>query len=63
MIELTNEQKEAIETIKNTWKKKWKENLRTSWRTGQYNNIDNDTAAELQALRNKIGNKGLEVIE
>ena len=60
---ITNKQQEAIETIKNTWGKKWKAELQKCWRTGQYNNIDNDTAATLQTMRNRIGNRGLEKIK
>ena len=63
MITLTTEQKNAIETVKNTWGKKWKTELQKCWRTGQYSNINNDTAATLQTMRNRIGSRGLEKIK
>ena len=58
---ITNEQTKAIDKIKNTYGKDWKNQLKISWRTGVYMwGLESDEIAELQRLRNKLGNRGLD---
>lgn len=63
-MNITNEQKKAIDKIKHTYGKRWKEQLKISWRTGVYMwGLDSNEMAELQRLRNTLGNNGLKQIQ
>ena len=63
-MNITNEQQKAIEKIKQTYGKNWKEQLKISWRTGIYMwGLDSDEIANLQRLRNTLGNNGLKQIK
>ena len=58
---ITNEQTKAIDKIKHTYGKDWKNQLKISWRTGVYMwGLESDEIAELQRLRNTLGNRGLD---
>ena len=64
IIELSAKQKAAIKTIKHIYGKRWREELQKMWQTGIYSfGMDSGEMAELQSLRNTIGNKGLEEIQ
>ena len=64
IYELTTKQKTAIDKTKQIYGENWKEEIRRAWRTGVYRwGLDSSDIAELQRLRNTIGNKGLEQIQ
>ena len=64
IMEITTKQKNAIDKTKQIYGENWKEEIRRAWRTGVYRwGLDSSDIAELQRLRNKIGNKGLEQIQ
>ena len=64
IIELSAKQQAAIKTIKHIYGEHWKKELKKSWWTGVYSfGMDSGEIAELQRLRNTIGNKGLEHIK
>ena len=64
IYELTTNQKNAIDKTKKIYGKNWKEEIRRAWRTGVYRwGLDSGEIAELQRMRNTIGNKGLENIK
>ncbi|WP_419597108.1 hypothetical protein [Thiolapillus sp.] len=62
-IELSTEQEAAIGKMKQLHGQYWKDELKKSWRTGVYTwGLDSGEVAELQRLRNKIGNSGIDKI-
>ena len=64
IYELTTKQKNAIDKTKQIYGENWKKEIRRAWRTGVYRwGLDSGDIAELQGLRNTIGNKGLEQIQ
>ncbi|WP_419587248.1 hypothetical protein [Thiolapillus sp.] len=64
IYELTTSQKNTIDKAKKIYGEYWKDEIRTGWRTGVYRwGLDSDEIAELQRMRNTIGNKGLELIK
>lgn len=64
IYELTTNQKNAIDKTKKIYGENWKEEIRRAWRTGVYRwGLDSGEIAELQRMRNTIGNKGLENIK
>ena len=64
IMEITTKQKNAIDKTKQIYGENWKEEIRRAWRTGVYRwGLDSSDIAELQRLRNTIGNKGLEQIQ
>ena len=64
IYELTTKQKNAIDKTKQIYGENWKNEIRRAWRTGVYRwGLDSEDIAELQRLRNTIGNKGLEQIQ
>ena len=63
-MEITTKQKHAIDKTKQIYGENWKKEIRRAWRTGVYRwGLDSGDIAELQGLRNTIGNKGLEQIQ
>ena len=64
IYELTTSQKNTIDKAKKIYGEYWKDEIRTGWRTGVYRwGLDSEEIAELQRMRNTIGNKGLELIK
>ena len=63
-MDITNEQKKAIDKLNPTYGTGWKEQLKISGRTGVYSwGLNSSEIAALQSLRNKIGNSGLNKIK
>ncbi|WP_419639232.1 hypothetical protein [Thiolapillus sp.] len=63
-MNITNEQKKAINRAKELFGQEWKNEIAKAWRTGVYRwGLDSNEIAELQRLRNKIGNSGLDKIK
>ncbi len=64
IYELTTNQKNAIDRAKELYGQEWKNEIAKAWRTGVYRwGLDSNEIAELQHLRNKIGNKGLKTLK
>lgn len=63
-MDITNEQKNTIDRAKELFGKEWKNEIKRAWRTGVYRwGLDSNEIAELQRLRNTIGNNGLDKIK
>ena len=64
IIELSTEQKNAIDRAKELFGQEWKNEIKRAWRTGVYRwGLDSNEVTELQRLRNTIGNSGLDKIK
>lgn len=64
IYELTTSQKNAIDKAKKIYGEYWKDEIKKGWQTGVYRwGLDSDEIAELQRMRNTVGNKGLESIK
>ena len=62
-IELSTEQKMAIDHMRSLYGKDWKNELKKSWRTDVYTwDLDSDEIAALQHLRNTISNNAIDNI-
>ena len=62
-IELSRDEKAAIEKMKKIHGENWKNELKKNWRTGVYTwELDSDEIAALQHLRNTIGNNAIDNI-
>ncbi|WP_419640021.1 hypothetical protein [Thiolapillus sp.] len=63
-IELSTEQKMAIDHLKKIFGNKWERKLKDWWLTGTYGyGLSKTETAAMQKLHNEIINKGLELIE
>ena len=63
-MNITKSQKKAIDRAKELFGQEWKNEITKAWRTGVYRwGLDSNEIAELQRLRNKIGNKGLDTLK
>ena len=63
-IELSTNQKTAIEHLKKVFGQKWKTKLKSCWLTGIYGyGLSRTETAAMQKLHSKIINKELELIE
>ena len=62
-IELSRDEKAAIEKMKKIHGENWKNELKKNWRTGVYTwELDSNEIAALQHLRNTIGNNAIDNI-
>ncbi len=62
-IELSTEQKMAIDHIRSLYGTDWKNELKKNWHTGVYTwELGSDEIAALQHLRNTIGNNAIDNI-
>ncbi|WP_419626535.1 hypothetical protein [Thiolapillus sp.] len=63
-MNITNEQKKAIDRAKELFGQEWKNEIAKAWRTGVYKwGLNSNEIAALQHLQNKIGHSGLEKIK
>ena len=63
-MNITNEQKKAIDRAKELFGQEWKNEIAKAWRTGVYKwGLNSSEIAALQRLRNTIGHNGLKKIK